>query len=84
MSRNDVSVHVIKEVIADLGRVFTTKDVSEDPRMLTAHRHLTDHSHYHAFVGGALSDHRAELDIEEIRKKTPRGSVWRKTPSPID
>lgn len=78
MSRNDVSVHVLKEVIADLDRVFTTKDVSEDPRMLTAHRNLTDHSHYHAFVGGALSDHRARLGIDEIQKRTKRGSRWQK------
>lgn len=78
MSRNDVSVHVMKEVIADLGRVFTTKDVSEDPRMQTAHRHLTDHSHYHAFVGGALSDNRARLGIDEIQKGTKRGSRWQK------
>ena len=78
MSRKDVSVRVMKEVIADLGRVFTTKDVSEDRRMLTAHRHLTDHSHYHAFVGGALSDHRAVLGIDEIQKRTKRGSRWQK------
>jgi len=61
-----------------LDRVFTTKDVSEDPRMLTAHRNLTDHSHYHAFVGGALSDHRARLGIDEIQKRTKRGSRWQK------
>jgi len=78
MSRKAVSVHVMKEVIADLGRTFTTKDVSEDPRMLAAHRHLTDHSHYHAFVGGALSDHRARLGIDEIQKRTKRGSRWQK------
>jgi len=78
MSRKDVSFHVLKEVVNDLGRVFTTKDVSEDPRMLTAHRHLTDHSHYHAFVGGALSDHRARLGIDEIQKRTKRGSRWQK------
>jgi hypothetical protein len=68
----------MKKVIADLGRTFTTKDVSEDPRMLTAHRNLTDHSHYHAFVGGALSDHRVRLGIDEIQKRTKRGSRWQK------
>lgn len=78
MGRIDVSFHVLKQVVDDLGIVFTTKDVSEDPRMLNAHRHLTDHRNYHAFVGGALSDHRARLGIDEIQKRTKRGSRWQK------
>ena len=78
MSRNDVSVHVMREVIADLDDVFTTKDVSEDPRMLTAHRHLTDRRNYHSFVGGALSDNRAVLGIDKIDKTPNRGVRWQK------
>ncbi len=78
MGRKDISLHVLKEVVADLGPVFTTKDVSEDARMKKAHVDLVDHSHYHAFVGGALSDYRAQLKIDEIRKRTPRGSQWKK------
>jgi hypothetical protein len=78
MSRNDVSVHVMREVIANLDEIFTTKDVSEDPRMLTAHRHLTDRRNYHSFVGGALSDHRAVLGIDKIPGRTDRGFRWQK------
>ncbi|MGI6741656.1 MAG: hypothetical protein ACOX7C_09355 [Brevefilum sp.] len=82
MSRKMISVQAISEVIKDLGDTFTTKDVSEDLRMREVHRQLTRHSHYHAFVGGALSDHRAELDIKEIQKKTSRGSIWQKNRIP--
>lgn len=53
MSRKLISVQVLKQVVRDLGDVFTTKDVSEDPRVMNVHRKLAGHSHYHAFVGGA-------------------------------
>jgi hypothetical protein len=49
---------------------------------MNAHHKLVKHSHYHAFVGGALSDHRSELGIDEIQKRTPRGSRWQKKGSP--
>lgn len=78
MSRKLISVRVLKQVVKDMGDVFTTKDVSEDPRVMNAHRKLANHSHYHAFVGGALSDHRRELGIDELQKRTPRGSRWGK------
>jgi hypothetical protein len=78
MSRKIILLHVLKEVVADLGEVFTTKDVSEDIRMKQAHLNLVDHQQYHGFVGGALSDHRAQLEIDEIKKHTPRGSQWKK------
>lgn len=84
MSQKDIDYYKVKEVVDDLDQVFATKDVSEDKRMISANRQLARSRNYHAFVGRFLSAHRAELDIEEIRKKTPRGSVWRKTPSPID
>ena len=78
MSRKAISVRVLKRVVKDVGDVFTTKDVSEDPRVMQAHRKLAKHSHYHAFVGGALSDHRDKLGIKEIQKGTRRGSRWQK------
>ena len=78
MSRKDISLYILKEVVAGLGQVFTTKDVSEDIRMKQAHPNLVDHQQYHGFVGGALSDHRAQLEIDEIKKNTPRGSRWKK------
>ncbi len=83
MSRKLISVRVLKQVVKDMGDVFTTKDVSEDPRVMNAHRKLAKHSHYHAFVGGALSDHRRELGIDEIQKGTIRGSRWQKKGSPF-
>lgn len=78
MSRKKVSFRVMKKVIKDLGGIFATKDVSEDQRMIKAHPKLVKHSHYHAFVGGALSDHRVRLRIKEIQKRTSRGSRWQK------
>ncbi|MDO9545665.1 MAG: hypothetical protein Q7J07_02810 [Pelolinea sp.] len=78
MSRKDILLDKLKEVVADLGQVFTTKDVSEDIRMKQAHPNLKDQRNYHAFVGGALSDHRAQLEIDEIGKSASRGSRWKK------
>lgn len=75
MSRKQIQISVLKQVVADQARVFTTKDVSEDERMMRAH---PDNPQYHGFVGGALSDHRVDLGIDEIRKSTSRGSRWQK------
>jgi len=84
MSRKAISLYALIEVVADLGQVFTTKDVSEDFRMKQAHLNLVDHQQYHGFVGGALSDHRAQLEIDEIKKHTPRGSRWKKIGIPLE
>jgi hypothetical protein len=81
MSRTSILRDVLGQVVAGLEAAFATKDVSEDARMLQAHPDLAHHSHYHAFVGGALSDHRAALEIVELRKNTSRGSVWQKEAS---
>lgn len=78
MSRKSIRVDVLAQVVGDKGRVFATKDISEDPRFRRAHPELVDHGHFHAFVGGALSDHRVDLGIVEIRKSTSRGSLWEK------
>ena len=78
MGSNDISLYTLREVVASLGQFFATKDVSEDIRMKQAHPNLTDHSHYHAFVGRALSEHRAQLGIDETQKSTSRGSRWKK------
>ncbi len=66
------------QVVADTDQQFATKDISEDERMLVAHPELVSHSHYHAFVGGALSDNHILLNIVEVQKKTSRGSRWQK------
>jgi hypothetical protein len=78
MSRIDISLPALKEVVADLGQVFTTKEVCDDIRTKQANPRDKDHRNYRSFVGGALSDHRAQLKIDEIRKNTPRGSEWKK------
>ena len=74
----EITQESLKEVVAGLGPIFKTKDVSEDPRMRKTYTDLARHSHYHAFVGRALSEYRAQLKIDEIRKGTPRGSQWKK------
>ncbi len=78
MSRKNIDFFTLIEVVNDLGEIFTTKDVSEDLRIKRANQKYVYHSHYHALVGGALSDHRAELNIIEIQKGTARGSRWKK------
>ena len=78
MSRKSILEIVLKQVVDDARSQFATKDISEDERMLAAHPELVNHSHYHAFVGGALSDHHVMLKIVEVQKKTSRGSRWRK------
>ncbi|WP_437927951.1 hypothetical protein WMF37_01510 [Sorangium sp. So ce291] len=78
MSRKSIQLEILKQIVADAGQQFATNDVSEDERMLAAHPELVSHSHYHAFVGGALSDHHEDLDIVEVQKDTPRGSRWQK------
>ncbi|HZH98130.1 MAG TPA: hypothetical protein VEX38_04095 [Fimbriimonadaceae bacterium] len=78
MSRKSIRVDVLKQVVADASQQFATKDISEDKRMQAAHPELVSHSHYHAFVGGALSDHHVLLNIVEVQKDTLRGSRWQK------
>ncbi len=79
MGSKDISLYVLKMVVADLGSEFFTKDVSEDSRMTKAHFDLTDHSHYHAFVGKALSEYQGELGIRKIGYHQKRGSIWKKS-----
>jgi hypothetical protein len=78
MSRKSIRLGVLKQVVADASPLFTTKDISEDERVRRAHSDLVVHRNYHAFVGGALSDHRVALGIIEVQKSTSRGSRWQK------
>jgi hypothetical protein len=78
MSRRAIRFAVLKQVVADANLLFTTKDISEDERVRRAHSELVNHRNYHAFVGGALSDHRVALGIVEVQKSTLRGSRWQK------
>ena len=78
MSGKQIKFDVLKQIVAGQNRVFATRDVSDDGRMKQAHGQLVSHSHYHAFVGSALSEHHDVLGIVEIRKGTSRGSCWEK------
>ena len=79
MGSKDISLFVLNLVVADLGSEFFTKDVSKDSRMTKAHFDLADHSHYHAFVGKALSENQAELGIRKNGYHHKRGSIWNKS-----
>ena len=78
MGSKDISLNILKIVVADLSSEFFTKDVSEDSRMTTHHFDLTGHSHYHAFVGKALSENHVELGIRKIGYQHKRGTIWKK------
>lgn len=78
MGRKSIRVDVLRQVIAEADALFVTKDISEDERVRRAHTEFVGHRNYHAFVGGALSDHRVALGIVEVRKSTSRGSRWQK------
>lgn len=76
MSWRAVQVDILSTVVADAGPRFATKDISEDERTRQAHPDLLAHTHYHSFVGRALSVHRVLLGIDECKKATLRGSLW--------
>lgn len=78
MSWKLIKLSVLTKVVDGQSRIFVTKDVSDDKRMQHAHPNLINHSHYHSFVGRALSEYHQTLGIVEIKKKTKRGSRWEK------
>jgi hypothetical protein len=78
MSRKSIRLDILKNAVAVAEPVFTTKDISENEQIRLHHPELIGNRNYHAFVGGALSDHRVALGIVEIQKSTRRGSRWRK------
>lgn len=74
-----VSEQAMRVTIAMTSGEFSTKDISEHQIMLNAHRDLSRHSQYHAFVGKALKNLKDENErpyLTELRKSTSRGSVW--------
>jgi len=81
MGSKDISFNALEMVVSDLGSEFFTKDVSEDLRMTKHHFDLAVHSHYHAFVGKALSEYQGELGIRKIGYHHKRGSIWKKSMS---
>ncbi|MCC6158350.1 MAG: hypothetical protein IT350_09890 [Deltaproteobacteria bacterium] len=80
MGYGGIVTGVVLATVAQMPAQFSTRDVSDHPTMLATHPEPR-HSHYHAFVGKELKvlcDGRGQLVLEEIRKQTARGSVWRK------
>jgi len=76
----EITDESLKKIVAGLGPIFNTKDVSEDPQMKRTYADLVRHSQYHAFVGRALSEYRTDLgivDVPEMYSKE-RGTLWKK------
>ena len=69
---------ILKRVVADAGNLFTTKDISEDERVRSAHPDLVHRRNYHSFVGAALSNHHIALSIVKVQTVGNRGMKWRK------
>ncbi|MBW6465667.1 MAG: hypothetical protein K0B06_04100 [Brevefilum sp.] len=78
MGISTINLCVLWIVTKRLGKEFSTKDVSQHPLMTTAHPIKAKHTHFHAFVGRAISKNRHILMVKEIKKGTKRGSIWRK------
>ena len=78
MSRKSIAPEILNSVVSEASPLFTTKDISEDERVRSAYPELATHRNYHAFVGGALSDHHVELGIAKVRTKARRGMQWQK------
>jgi len=85
MGRKEIELSVLQEVVADLPLNFTSKDVSNDLRLKSAYPHLSKERNYNAYVGGALSDHNADLGIEWTGYDSHRDtSRWHKMGLPGD
>ena len=72
MSRKSIAPEILNSVVSE------ASPLSEDERVRSAYPELATHRNYHAFVGGALSDHHVELGIAKVRTKARRGMQWQK------
>lgn len=54
MSDKSIRINVLADVVADAPRVFATKDISGDRRMLAAHPDLALHRHYQSCVNNSI------------------------------
>lgn len=84
MRRKLISPKVLEPIVSEASALFTTKDISEDDRVRGASPELANHRNYHAFVGGALSDHHEKLGITKARTKGGAGCSGEKTGAPRD
>ena len=76
----DINLQILEEVISHLGPNFYTKDVSEHPQMIREHHEFVDNGEdaYHSVVGRVISKYHDFLNVTEIDRHTPRGSLWEK------
>jgi hypothetical protein len=75
--KDRIDIHELQKAIARVGAIFVTKDVSEQAELQSAHRSDASHSHWHVFVGRALSANRGALGVESIGRSA-RGERWSK------
>jgi hypothetical protein len=79
---NSINRNVIIQVINGLPEEFSTKDVSENIKVVKSNPGIANHSHYHAFIGkflkNRLIDSNGKNMLIEIASKKSRGSIWRK------
>ena len=73
-----IDVRELEKAVARLNDVFVTKDVSEQEEMKRAHSAEASHTHWHAFVGRAISLHRGALGVDSIGRSATRGERWSK------
>jgi hypothetical protein len=74
---NQIDIRELERAIGRVGQVFVTKDVSEQPELRRAHPRESAHTHWHAFVGRAISVHHVRLGVTSIGKSS-RGERWSK------
>ncbi len=74
----DLDIDVLRAVVSTLSAAFATRDVAIDVRTQAAHATVAGSESIDAFVERGLRLHANPLGLEEVRKGTPRGTVWRK------
>jgi hypothetical protein len=81
MGPKDVNLRVLLATLAKMPDQFYTKELSNHADMLAAHPALTEHSHYHGFVGKRLAQEFDGRTLQRARSTShPRkGMLWKKT-----
>ncbi len=81
MGPKDINLGVLVATLAKMPDQFYTKELSNHSDMLAAHLTLTNHSHYHGFVGKRLAKEFDGRTLQRARSTShPRkGMLWKKT-----
>ena len=81
MKFKDFSLDGVRGVVASMGDMFYTDDVSRQATIRSMHRPLSAEEHtYRRMVGRYLSMRRRELDLTLTpRGKAGRGRLWEKS-----